>query len=192
MGVHLHSHTSAGEGQILEIWQKRASSNNIMVSYVRQHSTPICILHPYWIYGKSLSHFICCGWAYGYTLSLLHSHLCRWGSNFGKLGVKVSSNISIESIWVPSYAVDGHMGAPLHTYTISVGGGQILEIWGYSSAQITSWCHVWGGKPPKSVFHIHIGCMESFWTSSYAVDGHMGTLSHSHLCRWGQILENWG
>ncbi len=36
---------------------------------------------------------------------------------------------SIKSAWAPSYAVDGHIGAPLQCYTCA-GGGQRLENWG--------------------------------------------------------------
>ena len=41
------------------------------------------------MYGKFLSIFICCGWAYGYTVTLTPVQV---GSNFGKLGVRFSSN----------------------------------------------------------------------------------------------------
>ncbi len=34
----------------------------------------------------------------------------------------------VYSDWAPSYAVDVHMGAPLHCYTCA-GGGQILKNW---------------------------------------------------------------
>ncbi len=35
------------------------------------------------------------------------------------------------SVWATSYAVDRHMGAPLHSFTCAGGGKfQILEIWG--------------------------------------------------------------
>jgi hypothetical protein len=43
-----------------------------------------------------------------------------------------ASHIHIEcvySVQAPSYAVDGHMGEPLHSYTCA-GGGQILGKWG--------------------------------------------------------------
>jgi hypothetical protein len=33
---------------------------------------------------------------------------------------------SLQSVQAPLYAVDAHMGAPLHSYTCA-GGGQILE-----------------------------------------------------------------
>ena len=36
---------------------------------------------------------------------------------------------SVQSVETPSYAADGHMGAPFHCYTCA-GGGQILENWG--------------------------------------------------------------
>jgi hypothetical protein len=38
-------------------------------------------------------------------------------------------NTCIWSVWAPSYAVEWHLGAPLHSYN-GRGGGQILENWG--------------------------------------------------------------
>ena len=38
-------------------------------------------------------------------------------------------NTCIWSVWAPSYAVERHLGAPLHRHDGS-GGGQILENWG--------------------------------------------------------------
>jgi hypothetical protein len=45
----------------------------------------------------------------------------------------------IKSVLIPSYAVDGHMGAPLHCYTCA-DGGQILKIWG--QAELNPHCGV--------------------------------------------------
>jgi hypothetical protein len=40
---------------------------NILTHIGVHHTIP----HPYWLYTKWLSIFICCGWAYGCTLTLL-------------------------------------------------------------------------------------------------------------------------
>jgi hypothetical protein len=36
----------------------------------------------------------------------------------------------IKSIQAPSFAVDGHVGAPIHPYTCACGAMQISEVWG--------------------------------------------------------------
>ncbi len=51
----------------------------------------------YLMYIKCMSFFICCGWAYGCTLTLLH--LCRWGPNFGKLRVRANPNNILSHVW---------------------------------------------------------------------------------------------
>ena len=99
------------------------------------------------MYMKCLSTFICCGKAFGCTLT--QAWWFRWGPNFGELGsggAKMTSwclcwgckpphsashihNTCIWSVWAPSYAVERHLGAPLHRHDGS-GGGQILENWG--------------------------------------------------------------
>ncbi len=79
------------------------------------------------------------------------------------------------------------MGASLHCYTCA-GGGE-----GYGWAQMMLWRHGWGSKPPLIASHIHIGCIFSIWSPSYAVDGCMGAPLHCYTCAGGgQILENWG
>jgi hypothetical protein len=114
----------------------RQSWNHIVVSWLRLQTTTDCIPHPYWMYKKCFSTFICCGWAYGCTLTLLY--LCRWGPNFENLGsgravttlrcngwgfkpLLTASHIlirCIQSVLAPLYAVDRHMGAPLHCYRL--------------------------------------------------------------------------
>ena len=134
-------------------------------------------IHIDWMCIKWLSTFICCGWAFGGTLTLLY--LCRSWPNFGKLGKGwakmtlwchgwgcepplTASHIyigCIESVWATSYAVDGHMGAPLHCYTFA-GGSWILGNWGKVKPK---WhccaCHGWGYKPPLTASRIHIECV---------------------------------
>jgi hypothetical protein len=101
------------------------------------------IPHPYHIYTKCFSTLICCEWAYGCTLTLLC--LCRSGVDFWKFGwgwarvmlqchgwgSKPPWTVShihikcIQSVLAAWYAVDGHMGAPLHCYACK-GRGLIL------------------------------------------------------------------
>ncbi len=145
-----------------------------------------------------LSTVICCGWAYGWTLTLTLLYLCRWGPAFWKIEVRRSPNVlcchgrgckppliashihigSIQSVQAPSYAVDGHMGAPLHGY-ICAGGGQILENWGKAEPTwdqgvvVEAVNHHW--LHPTSIMDAYI-----FLIHSYAVDGHMGAPSPLH------------
>ncbi len=114
--------------------------NGIVVSWLRLQTAWEGIPHPCHMYTKCFSTLICCGWTYGYTLTLIY--LCRWGWIFGKLGcgweqmvlwchgwgykqLQTASHIHIiciQSVLAPWYAVDGHIGAPLHCYTgVSVG-----------------------------------------------------------------------
>ncbi len=48
------------------------------------------IPHPYWMYIKCLSTFICCGWAYGFIVTLLY--LSRVGAKFWKIWVRCIPN----------------------------------------------------------------------------------------------------
>ena len=50
-----------------------------------------------------------------------------------------------------------------------------------------------GCKPPHSVSHIHIGCIQSVFETLYAMDGYMNATLQSYICAGGgQILENYG
>ncbi len=153
MGAPLHCNTCASGGDFFESWGMGESEwcCGVMVeatnSFIR-HPTSI----PY-VY-KVFSTLICCGWTYGYTLTLLY--MCRWGWIFGKLGcgqgrmvlwchgwgykqLQTASHIhiiciQIQSVLAPWYAVDGHMGAPLHCYTC-VGGGESFKSWGMGESK---------------------------------------------------------
>ncbi len=126
--------------------------NAVVVSWLRLQTALEGIPHPYHMYTKCFSTLICCGWTYGYTLTLLY--LCRWGWFFGKLesgwkqmvlwchgwGYKQLQTpsrihiICIQSVLAPLYAVDGHIGAPLHCYTC-VSGGEFFESWGVGESE---------------------------------------------------------
>jgi len=53
------------------------SPSDVVMSWLRLQTPVDCIPHPYHIYTKCFSTLICCGWAFGCTLTLLH--LCRSG-----------------------------------------------------------------------------------------------------------------
>ncbi len=177
----------------------RQSWSNVLVSWLMLQTTTDCITHLYWMETKCLSTFICCGWAYAEcTLALLY--LCRWRqTKFGNLGSGRAettiwchgwgykpplsvSNIHIgckQSGWAHSYTVNEHIGTP---YTvICAGEGKYLEIFGNAKAK---WHHGWCCKP-LTASHIHVGCMQSVWAPSYAVDGHMGAPLHCYTCAVG-------
>ncbi len=164
--------------------------NDVVVSWLRLQTASDCIPHPYHMYTKCISTLICCGWTYGYTLTLLYR--CRWGWMFGILGcgweqmvlwchgwgykqLQTASNndiICIQNVLAPWYAVDGHMGAPLHCNTC-VSGGEVLESWGVGESK---WCCGVMVKStnsfrrhPTSISYVYTKCFSTLicwgWTS---------------------------
>ncbi len=144
MGAPLHCYTCAGGGQMLENWGKVKPKwwCGVMVEAVNHHWLHLTSildvykviehLHMLWIGMDAPLHCYSCA-GEGQILE-------NWGKAEPKWrGVMVqavnhhllhpTSILDIESVWAPSYAVDGHMGAPLHCYTCA-GGGQMLENWG--------------------------------------------------------------
>jgi hypothetical protein len=103
-------------------------------------TTVECIPLPHHIYRKCFSTLICHGWADGCALTLLR--LCRVGVDFRKIGIGLSPNDVvmswlrhqttvesiplphqyIESVSAPRYAIDGHMGVPVHCWASAVQG----------------------------------------------------------------------
>jgi hypothetical protein len=91
----------------------------------------------------------------------------QMGAKFWKIGVRWSPNVlwchgwgcrppltascihirSIQSVKAPSYAVDGHMGVPLHCYTCA-GDGKILGNWG----KVKPIWHCASEVEPKTLF----------------------------------------
>ena len=129
-----------------------------------------CIPHPYQMYLKCLSTFICCEWAYGCNLRLLF-YRCGPINLFWKIGVRVrlkqmtlwchgrgweplltASHIHIRcvwSVWVPSYDVDGHMGQALNCDTHGGMGKETYFCYiGVRLSQMTLQCHGWACKTP--------------------------------------------
>jgi hypothetical protein len=150
MGAPLHCYAYAGQGWILEIWVG-VSLSKVSMSWLRLQTPVDCIPNSFWMYTKCFITLICCGWAYGCTLTLLRP--CRSGIDFRKIGVGLSlSDVLMTWSWIHTpinciphpyhiyakcvstliwYAVDGHMGAPLHCYA-SAGWAEFQENWGRS------------------------------------------------------------
>ena len=59
------------------------SPSDVVMSWLRLQTRTDCIPHPCHMYTKCFSTLICCGWAYGCTLTLLR--LCRSGVEFRKI-----------------------------------------------------------------------------------------------------------
>jgi len=77
--------------------------------------TPVkCIPHPYHMYTKFFSTLVCCGWAYGCTLTLLR--LCRSGVNFRKIGVGRGLSDVVMS-WLRLQTCLESIPIPYHMYT---------------------------------------------------------------------------
>jgi hypothetical protein len=67
-----------------------------------------------------------------YEMAWWHCWDCRPPLNASHIHIRY-----IKSVWAPSYAVDRHMGAPLHCYTAKLA--QILVIW--VSVATMKWWH---------------------------------------------------
>jgi hypothetical protein len=68
-----------GEGQSL---------SDVVISWLRLQTCLECIPHPCHMYTKCFSTLICCGWAYGSTLTLLC--LCSSGVDFREIELSPS------------------------------------------------------------------------------------------------------
>ncbi len=86
--------------------------NGVVVSWLSLRTASEGIPHPYhiYMYTKCFSTLMCCGWTYGYTLTLLY--LCRWGWIFGNWGVG-------ESEWCCDVRVEATNSFRLHPTFIS-------------------------------------------------------------------------
>jgi hypothetical protein len=76
----------------LGVW---LSPSDFVRSWLRLQRPIDCIPHPYHVYTKCFSTLICCGWAYGCTLTLLR--MCRFGWILGKLGAWLSPSDAVRS-----------------------------------------------------------------------------------------------
>jgi hypothetical protein len=191
-----------------KIWVGRSRSN-VVLSWLRLQTCADCIPHPCHMYTQCFSTLICCGWAYGCTLTLLR--LCRSGVEFRKielspsprkwfcnvmveapnpLGVVHPTSMSyIHSVSAPWYAVDGHMGVPLHCYACA-GQGWILGKLRYKVFQHldTLWMGIWVRPytvthPTWLIFCGAVSLVESTWCDYVMVeaDSHLKLIPTSIL-----------
>jgi hypothetical protein len=85
MGIWVHPYTAipvevGAKFLKIGVW---VNPNDVGVSWLRLQEASDSIPHPYWMYTMCFHTLICCGWAYGCTLTLI---LVQVGVNFGKLG----------------------------------------------------------------------------------------------------------
>jgi hypothetical protein len=105
-------------------------------------------------YGQTRMMLGCHGWGYKRLQTASHIHIgC------------------IQSVLAPYYAVNGHIGSPLHCNTCE-GLGPNFEKLGYGRTWMTLWCHGWGCKRLQTVYHIHIGCIQNCFSTLIC-------------CKWG-------
>ena len=57
----------------------------VVTSWLRLQQASDWIPHPYWMYAKCFRSLRWCEWPYEFTLTLIG--LCRWGADFGFLGL---------------------------------------------------------------------------------------------------------
>ena len=119
------------------------SLSDVVMSWLRGYSRHQWTPHPYWMYAKCFRSLRWCEWPYEFTLTLIG--LCRWGADFGLLGVDLYPSdvvmswlrLQEDSDWIPhpywmyakcfgtfTYCLYRNTG--VHSYTVrpvQVGGG---------------------------------------------------------------------
>ena len=84
------------------------------MSWLRLQTRLECIPHPCHMYTQCFSTLICCGWAYGCTLTLLR--LCRSGVEFRKIELSPSPSDVVMS-WLRLQTCLECIPHPCHMYT---------------------------------------------------------------------------
>ncbi len=92
----------------------RRSLSNVVMSWLRLQTRKACIPHPCHMYTQCFSTLICCGWAYGCTLTLLR--LCRSGVEFRKIELSPSPRDVVMS-WLRLQTRLECIPHPYHMYT---------------------------------------------------------------------------
>jgi len=100
----------------VDLWKIGAglSPSDVVMSWLMLQTPVDCIPHPYHVYKQCFSTLICCEWAYGSTLTLLH--LCWSGVNFRKIGVGLSPSVVVMS-WLRLQTPIDCIPHPYHMYT---------------------------------------------------------------------------
>jgi hypothetical protein len=95
-------------------WISRRSLSDVVISWLRLQTCTDYIPHPCHMYTKCFSTLICCVWAYGCTLTLLH--LCRSGVDFRKIELSPSPSDVVMS-WLRLQTRLEWIPHPCHMYT---------------------------------------------------------------------------
>ena len=125
------------------------SLSNVVISWLRLQTCTDCIPHPCHMYTQCLSTLICCGWAYGCTLTLLR--LCRSGVEIRKIELSPSPSDVVMS-WLRLQTRLECIPHPCHMYT-KCFSTLICRGWAYGCAltllpillgsYFVVLCHLW-------------------------------------------------
>ncbi len=187
---------------------------DVVISWLRLQTHLECIPHPCHMYTKCFSTLVCCGWAYGSTLTLLR--LCRSGVDFRKIELSPSpSDVVMTHVMVEAPNPLGvhptcHMYTKCFITLISCGWAYectlstLLHLWrsgvyigklawlSWSDADM-SWLRL--QTPVKCIlhpYHIHMytKCFSTLICCGWAYES---TPTLLRLCnKWGEILGKLG
>ncbi len=162
------------------------------------------------MYEKCLSTFICCGYAYWLTPTLLHlgrlPRLWQLGVSVAKMKWQHEDIIeAIDHCWLlltsmfDVWKVFEHLhmlliGMWVHPYTVTMAMlvqlGNLGTLWLHWN---DGWWHCWGCRPPLTASFIHIGCMKSVWATSLLLIGILVHPPHTvTLAKLALLLGNLG
>ncbi len=117
MGTWVHPHTAALVCPVGLDFRKNGvwlSLSDVVMWWLRLQTTVDDIPLPYDMYTKCFITLVCCGWAYGSTLTLLR--MCRWGVDFRKIETGLSPSDVVMSL----FRLQTHLKCiplPYHMYT---------------------------------------------------------------------------
>ena len=116
--------------------------SDVVMSWLRLHQASDWIPHPYWMYTKCFRSLRWCEWPYEFTLTLIG--LCRWGADFGFLGVDLSPSDVVMS-WLRLQEASDCIRHPYWMYTKCFGiWVSILTLLGLCRVGI--WFLFFGGR----------------------------------------------
>ena len=89
--------------------------SDVVMSWLRLQQASDWIPHPYWMYTKCFRSLRWCEWPYEFTLTLIG--LCRWGADFGFLGVDLSPSDVVMS-WLRLQEASDCIRHPYWMYSV--------------------------------------------------------------------------
>ncbi len=189
-----------------------ASPSDVVMSWLRLQTHLECIPHPCNMYTQCFSTLICCGWAYGSTLTLLG--LCRSGVDSRKIELSPSPSDVVMS-WLRLQIRLECIPNPCHMYTTcfitlichgwaygcilltllglcrSGVDSRKIGVWLSWSEIVTSWLRL--KTPIKCISHPYHMCTKCFSTLICRGWAHESTPTLLGLCnRWGGGLGKLG